>query len=244
MYIMRLDDAAENWEKENWHRMHDLLSKYNIKPIIAIIPNNSDPFLLSFDKDKEYYPTIHKWLKEGWTPALHGYDHVQDSLSGGINPVNKRSEFAGKSYYEQYIKITEGYKTLSDRGIKTNIFVAPAHTFDKTTLQALRNSRRISIISDTVANDVYYYNGLFFVPQQSGEVREIFFKVTTFCYHPNTMSDEQFIKLEKFLKRHSKDFTDIKKVKFKKRNKNTLDKVLSALYFTRIKIRQLIKNNR
>ena len=37
MYILRLDDASEHWNKDNWHRIHDLLEKYDIRPIVAMI---------------------------------------------------------------------------------------------------------------------------------------------------------------------------------------------------------------
>lgn len=37
------------------------------------------------------------WKEKGWTPELHGYTHVFETNDGGINPVNRRSAFAGVS---------------------------------------------------------------------------------------------------------------------------------------------------
>lgn len=39
--------------------------------------------------------------KKGWIIALHGYEHVFETTSGGINPVNNKSEFAGVNLEKQ-----------------------------------------------------------------------------------------------------------------------------------------------
>ena len=41
-YLIRLDDACETMDLNKWLRMESLLSKYNVKPLIAVIPNNED----------------------------------------------------------------------------------------------------------------------------------------------------------------------------------------------------------
>ena len=43
MYLMRLDDACEKRNVKNWDRMEALLDKYNVKPLVAVIPNCKDP---------------------------------------------------------------------------------------------------------------------------------------------------------------------------------------------------------
>lgn len=236
MYLLRLDDASEHWNKGNWHRMHDLLSKYGVKPIIAIIPHNEDKELMQYPMDEDYPDTIKSWVAQGWTPALHGYNHVYISESGGINPVNQRSEFAGVSLDEQRIKISQGVKALKGIvGREPEIFVAPAHTFDENTLKALREETNIRIISDTVANDIYYRDGFYFVPQQSGRVRELWLKLVTFCYHPNVETDAGFEKLESFLQKHASEFAPFSEVKLKGRKMSLYDRALSFMYFARRK---------
>lgn len=37
-YILRLDDAAERMDIVKWNRMEVLLDKYNIKPLVGVIP--------------------------------------------------------------------------------------------------------------------------------------------------------------------------------------------------------------
>lgn len=241
MYLMRLDDASQNWNIEKWTRMHNLLKKYGIKPIFAIIPHNEDKKLLDYPEDKEFLQKIKSWISEGWTPALHGYSHTLVEKSGGINPVNNRSEFAGASLDIQKQKIRDGYKILKDWGIDPKIFVAPAHTFDKNTLTALYEECDIRIISDTVASDVYFKDNFYYIPQQSGQARKLNNKITTFCYHPNTTTDAQFEKLEEFLKKYHSQFISFDDIEFKKRKLSLYDKVLSGIYFSRRKITKLIK---
>ncbi len=233
MYLLRLDDASEHWNIENWQRMHDLVRKYGIKPIIAIIPNNQDAKLLHFPLDPSYDETIHTWLSEGWTPALHGYNHVMDSQDGGVNPINHRSEFAGKPLDIQQEKIRNGYAMLNERGIDPHVFVAPGHTFDENTLEALRSETSIRIVSDTIANDVWFENGFYFVPQQSGSVRALGFSVTTFCYHPNTMRDEHFTELVSFLEKYHSNFGSFEDVELKKRPMGTKDRLIRTAYFAK-----------
>lgn len=235
MYILRLDDAAENMNWKNWQRMELILDKYDIKPIFGIIPNNQDPDLLKYEKLDDFWDEMNRWKNKKWIPALHGYTHVFETMDGGINPVNLRSEFAGVSLERQKEKIYNGVSILKKHDINAKIFFAPAHTFDMNTLEALKTESDIRIISDTVANDLYYSNGFYFVPQQSGQVRKLPFKICTFCYHPNIMKDEEFDKLNQFLNMYRNQFIDPSLLVLKKKKLSNIDKILRKLYFIRKK---------
>lgn len=235
-YIMRLDDASEYMDVKKWGRIETLFDKYNIKPIVGVIPNNQDPDMVEvYLRDLEFWNKVVNWEKKGWAVALHGYTHVFETNEGGINPVNNRSEFAGVSLERQKEKIKMGYDILTKKGIIPNIFFAPAHTFDENTLIALKEETNIRIISDTIANNIYFRDGLYFVPQQSGKARKLPFKIVTFCYHPNIMKDIDYENLEKFLKTENKNFISIKDVQYKERKKNILDKFFEWSYFYRRK---------
>lgn len=235
MYLMRLDDASEHMNLDNWLRMEKILDKYGVRPIVGIIPANQDPDLLKFDEVTNFWQLMIEWQDKGWTPALHGYSHVFETNEGGINPVNKRSEFAGVSLERQRKKIRDGYRILKDNGILASFFFAPAHTFDENTLIALKEETPIRIISDTVANDIYYKNSIYYIPQQSGRCRKLPFKVTTFCYHPNTMSDDDYLELEEFLKINGEQFTSFKEMVLVKRRRGIVDLMLNKIYFMRRK---------
>lgn len=231
MYLLRLDDASEYMDVNKWLKMEVLLDKYEIKPIYGIIPNNKDLELLKYNKVDGFWNLMKKWENKGWTPALHGYNHVFETNEGGINPVNKKSEFAGVSLNRQKEKIRDGYEILKSNKIVPKIFFAPAHTFDTNTLNALKEESKIRIISDTIANDIYYKDEFYFIPQQSGYCRKLPFKMVTFCYHPNVMNDMDFFMLEKFIRDNKYQFIDFNKIILKKRRRVIIDEVLEKIYF-------------
>ena len=230
MYILRLDDASEHMNLTNWYKVKKLLDKYNIKPIYGIIPDNQDPELVKNELVFDFWQLMKKWADEGWIPALHGCNHVFVTSEGGLNPIHRRSEFAGMSLDSQREKIRRGYRIMLEHNVKPSVFFAPAHTFDEKTLQALADETEIRVISDTVSNNVYYRDPFFFIPQQSGRVRRLPFKVVTFCYHPNTMEISDFHVLERFLKLHSERFTRLDIDNLDKRKKDSFDKLLGLLY--------------
>lgn len=233
-YILRLDDASEHMDVEKWDHMKQLLDQYGVKPIFGIIPENRDESLVDvYEKDLKFWDKMNQWVKDGWTPALHGYDHCYITEEGGLNPVNYRSEFAGLPLEQQCEKLRKGYEILKSKGIVPEIFFAPSHTFDENTLKALKKETEIRTISDTIAFDVYYDKDFYFIPQQSGGVRKLPFKVVTFCYHPNVMTEEHFEHLETFLKANSGQFVSYGNHLLKKRNMGLLDQLLKKLYFAR-----------
>ena len=233
-YLLRLDDASDYMDVEKWQKMENLLDKYGIKPLVGIIPDNKDASLIyNYKQDLTFWNKVLSWKNKGWELALHGCYHKYTTKEGGINPVNKRSEFAGVSLDEQRKMIRHGIDILKQYGIVTNVFFAPSHTFDKNTLIALKEESNIRIISDTIANDVYFENDFYFIPEQSGRVRNLPFKLCTFCYHPNTMCDKDFENLEIFLKKYYFKFVAVKEIELKKRLKSLFDKLLHFMYFVK-----------
>lgn len=164
---------------------------------------------------------------------MHGYEHRYATESGGINPVNKLSEFVGLPYEEQREKLEKGYAVLKGHGVEPEIFFAPAHTFDENTLKALKDATPIRIISDTVANDIYKKGVFWFIPQQSGHVRKLPFKTVTFCYHPNGMDDAAFETLEVFLNSSLSRFSSYPQLPLNNRKLDIFDLMLRKIYFFR-----------
>ena len=230
-YYLRLDDASDYMDLEKWNRMEHLLDKYSIKPIFGIIPKNCDKSLLSqYEHNPKFWELMHSWIKKGWTPAMHGYEHRYVTREGGLNPVNRRSEFAGLSYEEHAEKIRKGYQILVSHNIRPLVFFAPSHTFDENTLKALKEETPIRIISDTIAWDIYKDGDFYYIPQQSGNVRKLPFSTVTFCYHPNTMDDKAFIEIEEFIKKNKEHMQFGDKIHCTNRKKNILDKMLQSVY--------------
>lgn len=231
---MRLDDASEYMDVEKWQRMEDLLDKYHIKPIVGVIPDNQDPDMIGvYPKDEQFWEKVQRWREKGWTIALHGYTHVFETREGGLNPVNDRSEFAGVPLERQKEKIRAAIQIFRNHGIEPEIFFAPAHTFDENTLEALKEESNIRIISDTIANDVYFENGFYFIPQQSGRVRKLPFRMVTFCYHPNIINEKDYQRLDLFCCTHESEFVVFERNLTVKRRRNYIDMALKWLYYSR-----------
>lgn len=241
-YLIRLDDACPTMNHAKWLQMEVLLDKYLIKPLVGIIPNNEDPKQEIDDKDPNFWDLVHNWENKGWTIALHGYNHVYSSKEGGINPLWNKSEFAGHSKEIQKKKIRNGVAIFRSHGINPLYFFAPSHTFDETTLDALREESDIRIISDTIALHPYKYKDFFFIPQLSGKCREMIVNgVYTFCFHPNTMNDSAFERMEMFLKEHKEEFMSFDSINLEHlKEKSLSDKLMSFSYFAMRRIKRLI----
>ena len=171
---------------------------------------------------------------------MHGYEHQYCTDCAGINPLHNRSEFAGLSLEEQRFKIREGIRLLSEHNVFPTVFFAPGHTFDENTLEAIRKESNIRIISDTIATDVYFHNGFWFIPQQSGACRKLPFKVVTFCYHPNNMSNKDFDNLRLFINKNRELFMSAMDLDFAKQRKmNAVDRLTRKVYYSIRKARRL-----
>lgn len=233
MYMIRLDDASEYMNTENWDRIEALLDKHGVRPLVGVIPNNQDSSMLDrYIYNPKFWEKVDAWEQKGWTIALHGYTHVCTRHNKGVNPVHARSEFSGLDYVAQRIKIESAIQILSNHKVAPKVFFAPAHNYDETTLSVIVNHTDIRIISDTVANDVYLDGGLYFIPQQSGNVRRLPFKTVTFCYHPNDMKGSDFKRLEDFLVKNRKRFGSVDSIELKDRPLGPYDKMLRFGYFT------------
>ena len=118
-YILRMDDASDYMDVKKWQRMEELLDQYGIKPLVGVIPDNRDSSLTdTYEQDPEFWDKTARWKEKGWELALHGCYHKYTTKEGGINPVNKRSEFAGVPLDKQKEMIRHGVVVLKDHGIE------------------------------------------------------------------------------------------------------------------------------
>lgn len=239
-YLFRLDDACETMNWERWLKMEALLDKYNIRPLIAVIPNNEDKGQKIDAPRETFWPWLKNLEQKGWEIALHGNSHVYQTKDAGINPIHKRSEFAGVPLEEQKDKIKKGFSKLVAKGFNPRIFVAPSHTFDLNTLSALQSESSIIAISDTMGLKPYKKNGFVFIPQQLGHARPVSLPgIFTICYHPNGMNDNAYNNLEKFLVKNQNKFLSFQDLDLSKvKSKGIISKLLSFSYFQFRKIVQ------
>lgn len=161
--LIRFDDICPTMNWEQWERAVTLLDRYDIKPLIGVIPDNLDPDL-EIDKPREdFWDYIRTLQRQGFTIAMHGYKHIFEC---------GHSEFAGLPYEEQLYKIKEGKRILKEHGIETDVFFAPAHNFDDNTLRALFDCG-FKYVSDGMSRKPYKRHGITLLPCRSGGIPNI-----------------------------------------------------------------------
>lgn len=207
-YIIRLDDASEYMDYDKWNPYFEIFDRYHLNPIIAVIPYNKDPKLIHNHPDTSFWEKVRLWQKKGYRIALHGYEHLYQTADGGIIGMNNRSEFAGIDPVKQKDMLLQGIRKFKDEGIETEIFVAPAHSFDKKTLSAIKEVTKIQTISDGFFIHPVYRDGINWIPQQLWEPVEKSTGVWTICCHPEISQTAETDKLFHFIKEHFHLFTD------------------------------------
>ncbi len=208
--LFRLDDIAPNMHWENYERIKEIFNKYEIQPIIGVIPENRDSELLAYPKreNQEFWQEIRERRQAGWDIAIHGFQHVYETEDSGMLGLNPRSEFAGLSYDRQLEKLQKATKIFEERQIAYSAFMAPSHSYDLNTLKALKDVG-IQIVTDGYALHPYSMNNIQFIPQLFAMPRKMPFGFYTFCLHPNILNEYNFKKIENFLEHHSQSVVSL-----------------------------------
>ena len=201
-FIIRLDDACETMNKEMWNQMESLLDKYNIKPIIGIIPENKDKDF-TWDYDSSFWTdTVKRWQNKNYIIAQHGCHHLFQE--------NPKSEFQGFPYSKQKELLLKGNDIIKKHEVNPTCFFAPQHTYDKTTKKLFSELNLFQFISDGYALGPYRIKNTIYLPSIFDTPHKILpFGVYTFVYHPNNITKEALEYLEKFIIKYEKNFHNI-----------------------------------
>ena len=205
-FLIRLDDIAENMNWDLMEQATNLFDKFEIKPVLGIIPNNKDPELLSYPKKNiNFWEQVRAWKNKGWEIAMHGNNHVYDKFCSKSDylGLGGNSEFCSHTYENQLEKIKYGLDKFNNENIKIKTFFAPNHTFDDNTLLALKNCG-ITEIVDGYGLMPYEENGIKFIPQLFYKMFALPFGIQTFQIHLNYFKQDDFDKLKKFIESNSK----------------------------------------
>ena len=244
-YIFRLDDATPFSDKNKWSQIEDIFNEFDIKPIVAVTPDNKDTKLMYSKKDINFWEKVVSWERKGWDIAMHGYQHLYHKVDKKklLIPYYNRSEFAGLTMQEQVDKIKNSLFIFRENGIDPKVWVAPSHSFDDSTLIAIKNETNINIVSDGIAIHPFFDKGFNFIPQQLWSIKRKFFGVWTICLHPDTMQDEEIKKLREDLASTEiyKNTICIKDIKFGKSNKSYIDSIYVIYYWTRYRILNVLR---
>ena len=207
-YLLRFDDLCPTMDHAGWQRYRELIGRFGIRPILAVVPDNCDPALELDLPDPGFWEEMRTLEARGATIGLHGYRHVCSGNGRSLIPVHGETEFAGGALELQRKWVETGLGMLRGRGLRPLIFVAPRHGLDLVTLRVLREEG-IGLISDGFAERPYREHGVVWIPQQTWEPVERESGLWTICVHSNTATDEEVAALEFFLERHSAQFTSV-----------------------------------
>lgn len=188
-YLVRIDDVCPTMDWSIWNALETILAKYEIKPILAVVPDNQDPKLIIDPPAPDFWERVRAWQAKGWTIGLHGYQHLYVNKEPGLLHLNQQSEFAGLCYEEQLAKIQRGLAIFAREGVQAGVWVAPSHSFDRVTVSVL-NTLGIRIISDGFGFSPYRDpEGIAWVPQLFATLRPMPFGVWTCCCHLNISAE-------------------------------------------------------
>lgn len=242
-YLIRLDDACPTMDLDKWQKVLDILDRFSIKPIIAVVPNNQDNKLKKCPEVDNFWSIVDTWQKKGYHIALHGYSHVYQTNDAGILCINKRSEFAGVPYDIQLKKIKNGWQVFKEKKIEAKIWVAPAHSFDENTLQILYSETDIRIVSDGLSIFPYKEKGFMWIPSQLSKFKKRYFGVWTICLHPNEMKGSAIEKLERDIEGNlalfSSDILELDN-EYQNRHQRSMDRIFFRLYHLKRRIASLL----
>ena len=204
-FLIRLDDIAENMDWNMMNKATNLFDKFNIKPVLGVIPNNKDPKLLAYPEGgKNFWDQVRDWKKKGWKIAMHGNNHLYDKNCPKIDylGLGGPSEFCGHSLENQYEKLKKGLEKFNKENINIKVFFAPNHTFDNNTILALKKCGITEII-DGYGLNPYEEEGMKFIPQLFYKLYVVPFGIQTFQIHLNYFKEKDFKDFEAFIEKNS-----------------------------------------
>lgn len=244
-YLIRLDDASSYSDMEKWKRLEQIFDVHNIKPIIAVIPDNQDKSIQFKPKNDFFWDWIKSLENKDWTIALHGYQHLYHTVprKKNIFPFYSRSEFTGLDLETQRNKIRKAMQIFSNHKVDPKLWVAPGHCFDDNTLKALSLETNICMVSDGIALKPYFDENFFFIPQQLWSFKKKYSGIWTVCLHPDTMTNQDFEQLAQQVRdfNNTAKITTIQKLTFSKNAPDFFDRCLSFWFWKLYNLKNLFR---
>lgn len=230
--LIRLDDICPKMDHSKFDKFKDLFIKYNVHPIIGVVPDCKDNLLNIDDEDPLFWDKIKDLQKKGWTIAMHGCFHQYVTSSKGLLSSHKRSEFAGLSYEEQLKKIKYGSILLKNKGIQVDVFMAPSHSYDKNTIKALK-ACGFKYITDGLTNHPYEYMGMIFVPCKESKLIKTN-RFSTVCLHTNMATNDRYLEIENYLKKEgNRSFINFYQATEMKKKSYWLSRIEELLFYVK-----------
>jgi len=188
-FVYRLDDITPDMRWAEFWSWIELFRRHAVRPLLGVVPDNRDPRLACEPPRADFWTVLRQLRSDGLVEiAQHGYQHLYETRTAGLlgrsYGFSPQSEFAGLPRDRQEAKIRAGRAILEQQGLTTDVWMAPSHSFDVATLQALAGSG-FGAVTDGIALAPFRSHGLIFVPQQLWRPHALPFGVWTVCLHPN-----------------------------------------------------------
>ncbi len=197
-YLLRFDDISPTMNWRVWDRIEPMLHAHGIKPLLAVVPDNQDTKLMVEPPRADFWERVRAWQAAGWCIALHGYQHRYETRDGGLMGINAYSEFAGLAEPVQREKLRLALAIFSAQGVRADAWVAPAHSFDVTTVRLLLE-QGIETISDGFYFRPVRRLGALWVPQQFWHFRPMPAGLWTVCLHCNGYGEAEIARLQSWI---------------------------------------------
>ena len=241
IYLVRFDDICPTMDWDAWDVIEGHMLELDIKPIVAIVPDNKDKKLVISNEINDFWSRVRGWQKNGWSIAIHGYQHLYETNDSGLLGLNKYSEFSGLSYEQQSKKLQEAIKIFNSHDIKPDLWVAPAHSFDKVTVRVL-SDLGLDVISDGFFKRPVKYMNMIWIPQQLWRFRHFRSGIWTVCYHVNGMKKEELERICSELNQYKESIVSLDNI-LKNTSINsftTFDRVFSIVWLGLIKLKRIL----
>ena len=208
-YLLRLDDICPTMNWRVWDAIEAHLARTGVRPILAVVPDNRDPKLAVDEARPDFWDRVRAWQAAGYTIALHGHQHVYVNKDPGLIGVTRQSEFASLPRGEQEAKLKKALAIFAEQGVRADAWVAPSHSFDRTTVEVL-SDLGVSVISDGLWTWPFTdAGGTTWIPQQLWDFRRRPAGVWTVCNHHNNWSDRRVAQFAESLALHADEMTDL-----------------------------------
>jgi len=172
--LIRIDDVCPTMNRSNFDYAIRRLKECGKTALLGVVPNCKDNELKIESDDNLFWQKMSLLQEDGFCIAMHGYEHVFDIEAPGLVNNGFKSEFAGHPYGVQFDKIRMGKLLLEKNGIHTDVFFAPAHSYDNTTLKAL-SANGFKYVSDGKSSKPYLKYGIKCIPCRSGGISSMRF---------------------------------------------------------------------
>ena len=168
-YLIRLDDFCPTMLQHRRERFLSILARYDVSPILAVVPDNQDPDLNRQTPDPEFWDRMRSLQAAGATIAMHGYRHLCTSRGRSLLGLHRETEFAGVDPSLQRQWIRYGTRNPSRTGTQSPLSLSLPATDSIATPSAPLRAEGLGVLSDGFARRPFTQYEILWIPQQLWE---------------------------------------------------------------------------